>query len=162
MAKLIHLAAVARNRVIGNNNELCWHLPEDLRRFKQVTMGQSVIMGRKTWESLPSGLRPLPGRRNIVVTRQQGFIASGAEVVGSLEEAQTLVAAEDTAFIIGGAELYRTTLASAEALMLTEVGLEPEGDTWYPELGENWVEHARDAHVSNQGVPYAFVVYRRC
>lgn len=161
MAKLIHLAAVARNRVIGNNNELCWHLPEDLRRFKQVTMGHSVLMGRKTWESLPGGLRPLPGRRNIVVTRQQGFAAPGAEVVSSIEAAQALVSAEDTAFIIGGAELYRTTLANTEALMLTEVGLEPEGDTWYPELGNDWVEHSREAHVSNQGVPYAFVVYRR-
>lgn len=161
MAKLIHLAAVARNRVIGNNNELCWHLPEDLRRFKQVTMGRSVIMGRKTWESLPEGLRPLPGRRNIVVTRQLGFTAPGAEVVNSIETAQALVTAEDTAFIIGGAELYRTTLAQAEALMLTEVDLEPEGDTWYPELGPTWVEHAREQQVSNKGLSFAFVVYRR-
>lgn len=161
MAKLIHLAAVARNRVIGNNNELCWNIPEDLRHFKNLTMGHSVIMGRKTWDSLPAGLKPLPGRRNIVVTRQPGFLAAGAEVVGTLEAAQALVAAEDMAFIMGGAELYAQSLSKADVLLLTEIDLAPEGDVFYPTLGPEWVEHSREAHRSNQGVAYDFVAYRR-
>ena len=161
MAILIQLVAVAKNRVIGSQNALCWHLPEDLQRFKELTLGNIVIMGRKSWESLPPSVRPLPGRRNIVVTRQKDYQAPGAEVAFSPERALALLNVGETAFIIGGAELYAQTLPLADYVYLTEVALEPKGDAFYPELSVEWVELSRQSLVSSQGIPFSYVTYAR-
>lgn len=131
------IAAAARNRVIGHENRLPWRLPEDLRCFKRLTMGKPVVMGRKTWESLG---RPLPGRANIVVSRDPQFSAIGAEVFPDIESA--LQSAQATALetgaseimVIGGETLYRQVLPMAQRIYLTEVDLNPDGDAWFPEL----------------------------
>lgn len=162
MQKLTLVVAIAKNRIIGRDNQLPWHLPEDLQHFKAVTLGHPVIMGRKTWESLPPRFRPLPGRRNIVVTRQSDYVAEGAEIVGSIPAALERVSAEDTACVIGGAEIFAATLPLAHTLEITEVDLEPEGDTRFPALSATeWRESAREAHVATSGIGYAFVTYQR-
>lgn len=162
MPKLTLVVAIAKNRVIGRDNQLPWHLPEDLQHFKAVTLGHPVLMGRKTWESLPPRFRPLPGRRNIVVTRQAGYAASGAEVVQSIPAALALAGAEEEVCVIGGAEIFAATLPQADTLEVTEVDLEPAGDTWFPEFSPaEWRETAREAHVGQNGVGYAFVTYKR-
>lgn len=162
MKKVVIVVAVARNRVIGKDNQLCWHLPEDMQHFKAVTQGQTVLMGRKTWESLPPRFRPLPGRRNLVVTRQAGYAAPGAETAASLPAALALAGDNETVCIIGGAEIYAQALPLADTLEITEVGLAPEGDTWFPELDPaQWQETARQAGVGGNGTAYAFVTYRR-
>lgn len=107
------IAAVARNRVIGKNNQLLWHLPEDMKHFREVTRGKPVIMGRKTWESLPEKFRPLPGRHNIVVSRNLDYKAPGATLVSSLEDAIHLTRSDDETFVIGGETLYRQALERA-------------------------------------------------
>jgi dihydrofolate reductase len=164
MSGLTLIAAVANNGVIGQDNALPWHLPEDLQHFRQLTMGQVVIMGRKTWESLPERFRPLPGRLNIVVTRNKAYVAPGAEVVDSLGAAQK-VGAGGTAralFVIGGAELYAHALPLAERLELTEIAAEIAGDAWFPALDRGqWREVARRAGTSANGLRYAFVTYER-
>src|SRR5574343_1450638 len=106
MAELILIAAVARNGVIGKDNTLIWNIPEDMAHFKALTSGQTVVMGRKTWESLPPRFRPLPGRHNIVISRQTDYEAPGAELAGSLELALQLASPAETAFIIGGEQIY--------------------------------------------------------
>lgn len=156
------IVAVARNGVIGATNEagigtLPWHLPEDLKHFKETTSGHPIIMGRKTWESLG---RPLPNRRNMVITRQTGYVATGAEVFSSLPAAIQAIG-EATAFVIGGAELYRQALPLASTLIITEVGIDAEGDTSFPAIGNNWAEETRTQHVSASSLPYALVRYRR-
>jgi dihydrofolate reductase len=155
------IAAVASNRVIGIDNRLPWHLPEDLRHFKALTTGHAVIMGRKTWESLPEKFRPLPGRRNVVVTRNASYRAAGAEVVTSLPAA--LAAAGDgEAFVIGGAELYAAALPLADRLQLTEIGAAFEGDSRFPVIDPGrWREAARESHRGESGLDYAFVCYER-
>lgn len=155
------IAAVARNGVIGIDNRLPWRLPADLKRFKALTLGHAVIMGRKTWESLPAGFRPLPGRRNIVVTRDAGYHAKGAAVATSLPGA--VAAAESgEAFVIGGAELYAAALPLADRLQLTEIDAAFEGDTWFPAIDpRHWRETARETHHDAAGFGYAFVTYRR-
>lgn len=160
MKNLKHIVAVARNRVIGNNNQLCWHLPDDLLHFKMRTKGHAVIMGRKTWESLPAKVRPLPERRNIVITRQANYEAPGAEVAHSLQEALALVG-DTQAYVIGGAELYAATLPFVTTIEMTEVDLEPEGDAWYPELGAEWYVAIRDRRETEEGLKYVFATYRR-
>lgn len=151
------ISAVARNGVIGVDNTLPWHLPEDLKHFKALTMGSPMIMGRKTFESLP-GL--LPGRRHLVVSRNAGWHAPGAEAYSSLEAA--VAAAGEHAFVIGGGELYLLALPLANMLYLTEVDLAPTGDAIFPEVDRSvWHETARDAHVAANGIAYAFVTYRR-
>ena len=155
------IAAVARNGVIGLNNQLPWRLPEDLRHFKASTLGKPVIMGRKTWESLG---RPLPGRHNLVVSRQAGFTASGAQVFGTLDAALAAAAATGAAeaCVIGGGELYRQALALADRLVLTEIDRDFAGDAFFPEFDRTrFVETARESAVSADGLPYAFVTYRR-
>lgn len=157
------IVAVARNGIIGCTNAdgrgaLPWHLPEDLKHFKEMTSGHPIIMGRKTWESLG---RPLPNRRNMVVTRQAGYPAPGAEVFNGLNEALAAIGNDETAFIIGGAELYRQALPLAGELIITEVGIDAEGDTVFPEIGETWVETSRNANLSSAGIPFAFVRYAR-
>jgi dihydrofolate reductase len=159
---LILIAAVARNGVIGNANALPWHLPEDLRHFKELTTGHAVIMGRKTWESLPERFRPLPGRRNLVVTRNPAFAASGATVVDSLEAALSKVGAGETVFVIGGAELYAHALPLAGRLELTEIDAEFAGDAFFPRLDPAaWHETARSVRHSASGLDFAFVSYQR-
>ena len=150
------IAACARGGVIGVENRLPWHLPEDMKFFRETTRGKPVIMGRKTWESLPPRFRPLPGRRNIVISRQADFAAPGAELAASLEAALQLAAQAETAFIIGGEQIYRQAMDVADRLEITEVDLEPEGDAWFPVIDAGcWQETARAA-----GQGYAFVTYR--
>lgn len=124
------IAAVARGGVIGGENRLLWHISEDLRRFKAITSGHPVVMGRKTWESLG---RPLPGRRNVVVTRQSSYRPAGAETVGSLAEAVALFPPEEEVFVIGGAQIYGEALPAADRFYLTRVHRAYEGDTRFPE-----------------------------
>ena len=157
MAEIVIIAAVAKNRVIGKDNTLIWNIPEDMAHFKALTSGQTVIMGRKTWESLPPRFRPLPGRRNIVISRQADYEAPGAELAGSLELALQLAAPAETAFIIGGEQIYRQAMAIADRLEITEVELEPEGDAWFPEIPP--AEWEKTATSAGQG--YAFATYRR-
>jgi dihydrofolate reductase len=129
--------------VIGRDNRLPWHLPEDLAHFKRTTLGCPVIMGRKTWDSLPSKFRPLPGRLNIVVTRDAGFVADGASVALSLEAARDLCPAGGTAWVIGGAQIYAQALPLASEVVVTEIAQDFEGDAFAPVLGSEWREAAR-------------------
>lgn len=161
MPSLTLIAAVARNGVIGKDNRLPWHLPEDLAHFKALTTGQAVIMGRKTWDSLPPRFRPLPQRVNIVVTRAPAFRAEGAVVVHALPAA-VAAAGDKTAFVIGGAEIYALALPLAERMEITEVDLDVAGDACFPafERGD-WRETAREQHKAASGLGYAFVTYQR-
>lgn len=150
------------NRLIGVKGDLPWRLPADLRFFKRTTLGHPLLMGRRTWESLPR--KPLPGRRNIVLTRQPGFGAEGAEVVSGLGDALRLVANDDELMVIGGAQVYAACLAGAERLYLTEVEGDFEGDTWFPALdaGE-WRELHAERHEADERNPHAmrFVTLQR-
>lgn len=155
------IAAVARNRVIGIDNRLPWRLPADLKRFKALTLGNTVIMGRKTWESLPDSYRPLPGRHNIVITRDPDYHAEGATVAHSLPAALSAVRSGD-AFVIGGAELYATVLSQADCLQMTEIDADFEGDTFFPVIDpQQWRESSRQSHRDEAGFDYAFVSYLR-
>ena len=156
------IAAVARNRVIGKDNQLLWHLPGDMRHFRETTRGKPVIMGRKTWESLPEKFRPLPGRLNIVVSRNPGYVAPGATLAASLEDALKQVKDADEVFVIGGANLYRQALPFAERLYLTELTADFDGDTRFPEMPpEGWKELSRSQPMEENGLAYTFVVYQR-
>jgi dihydrofolate reductase len=157
----LHLIfARAANGVIGNRNTLPWHLPEDMAHFKRTTLGCPVIMGRKTWDSIPLRVRPLPGRRNIVITRQANWQAQGAETAGSLEAACQLCAGQPQAWIIGGAQIYAQALPLAEEAVVTEIARDFEGDAFAPQFGSDWRETAREAHVAASGLPYSFVTYQ--
>ena len=159
--KLHLILARARNGVIGNNNTLPWHLPEDLAHFKRTTLGCPVIMGRKTWDSLPPKFRPLPGRLNVVVTRQAGWQADGAVVANSLEAACAACPPDSTAWVIGGAELYAQALALASTAVVTEIDADFEGDAFSPHFGPEWREAARESHLSGNGLGYSFVSYTK-
>lgn len=160
MTQITLIAAHADKRCIGINNQMPWHLPEDFAFFKQYTLGKPVIMGRKTWESLPK--KPLPERRNIVISRQADYVAEGAETAASLEAALAMCAEAPEIIIMGGEQIYRLALPVATDLRLTEVGLQVEGDAFFPEYSaEEWVEQSRASHVSAKGVDYAFVHYVR-
>ena len=161
MSRLGLIYARARNGVIGRDNAMPWHLPEDLAHFKATTLGCPVIMGRKTWDSLPPRFRPLPGRRNIVVTRQADWNAQGAERAGSLEQALASCADSPRVWVTGGAELYRLALPHADVVEVTVIDQDFEGDAYAPELGPEWHESARAAHVSANGLPYSFLTYRK-
>lgn len=153
------VAAVASNGVIGVAGGLPWRLPEDLKRFRALTRGHAVIMGRKTWESLRG---PLADRQNIVVTSQSAFEAPGAEVAAGLEEALARVAMPPPAFCIGGAALYREALPLARTMHLTEIARPFEGDVAFPAFERGgWREVARESHASDDGLDYAFVTYER-
>ena len=155
------IVAAARNGVIGIDNRLPWRLPDDLRRFRTLTTGHAVIMGRRTFESIG---RPLPGRQNIVVTRTPGYRAEGAEVVHSLAEALGRVSMPEPAFCIGGGELYRVALPRAALVHLTEIQQDIAGDTHFPPLDAlAWEEMERTPaiHDDAQGIDYAFVTLRR-
>lgn len=160
--KLSLIAALARNGAIGRDNDLLWKEPADRKHFAATTRGHAVIMGRRTWESLPSRFRPLPGRRNIVVTRNAGFEAPGAETVNSLDAALQRLSSEPLAFVIGGAQLYAQALPRADELVLTEVEVELDGDVHFPAWDRQvFVEVAREAHVGADGTHFAFVTFRR-
>lgn len=162
MTALHLIYARARNGVIGRNGRMPWHLPEDLAHFKRTTLGQPVIMGRKTWESLPAAFRPLPGRRNIVITRQVDWQAAGAEVAHSLEQAIALCQAEPVAWVMGGAQIYRQALPLAQQAIVTEIDADFEGDACAPELDCGWqMQAAGPWLVSGGGLPYRFVVYQQ-
>lgn len=160
------IAALAQNRVIGRDNQMPWHLPADLKHFKALTLGKPIIMGRKTWDSLG---RPLPGRLNLVVSRQPGLTLEGAEVFASLPAA--IVRADqwareqgvDELMLIGGAQLYEQGLMQAERLYLTRVELSPEGDAWFPRYAESdWQLASSVAHEAVDETPaYTFEVWQR-
>ncbi|HOI51669.1 MAG TPA: dihydrofolate reductase [Azonexus sp.] len=157
MPEIILIVAVARNRVIGKDNRLLWNIPEDMAHFKRLTAGHAVLMGRKTWESLPERFRPLPGRRNIVISRQRDYNAPGAELAHALTDGVALAADAEKLFVIGGAQIYEQAMALADRLEITEVELAPEGDAWFPEISAaDWQESARSA-----GPGCSFVSYRR-
>lgn len=161
------MAARAANNVIGRDNKLPWYLPNDLKYFKRVTLGKPIIMGRNTWESLK---RPLPGRTNIVITRQADYLAEGGKVVATLDEALSLaenvalIDGRDEVVVIGGAQIYQLALPRADRLYLTEVHAVVDGDTFFPELtAGQWREIARDDFRAEGPNPYdySFVVYDR-
>ena len=158
----VHLIyARAANGVIGKDGTMPWHLPEDLARFKRFTQGSPVIMGRKTWDSLPPRFRPLPGRANIVVTRQPDWHEIGAQRAPSLREALQMCEHAATAWVIGGAQIYAQALPLAQRVEVTEIAQDFDGDAFAPELGPEWVETAREAHTSAGGLPFCFVRYER-
>ena len=160
--KVSLLAAVARGGVIGRDGRVPWRLPEDMARFRELTTGHPVVMGRRTWDSLPEPFRPLPRRRNIVVTRNEKWNAAGAERASSVDEALRALADDESVFVIGGAEIYSATLPLADELLLTEVELDVEGDTLFPEWDRHaFTEVAREEHVGSDGTHFAFVTYRR-
>jgi dihydrofolate reductase len=159
---LSHIVAAARNGVIGRNNELLWHLPNDFKFFKNTTSGHPVIMGRKTFQSIG---RPLPGRTNIIITRDASFSAEGCEV---FSDPGTAIARafeiDPDPFIIGGADIYRQTIGQANRVYLTEVGAEPEGDAFFPALSpEEWRLTWSEAHPADEKhqYPYTFKLYER-
>jgi dihydrofolate reductase len=160
--RLSLVAAVARGGVIGRGGAMPWHIPEDAQRFRTVTMGHPVVMGRKTWDSLPDRFRPLPGRRNVVVTRNPAWQADGAERAGSLDDALRLLRGASQVFVVGGAELYADALPLADELLLTEVDAAVDGDTVFPEWDRTaFEESSREEHVSETGIPFSFVTYVR-
>ena len=151
--------ARAANGVIGNNNTMPWHLPEDMAHFKRLTQGWPVIMGRKTWDSLPPKFRPLPGRTNIVVTRQQDWKEPGAEPAASLADALKICARSEEVWIIGGAQIYAQAEPLADRIEVTEIAQDFEGDAWAPSLGPQWTQAAREDHVSLNGLRFSFITY---
>ena len=160
-AEVFLILARADNGVIGGDGGMPWHLPADLKRFKALTMGHPVLMGRKTYESIG---KPLPGRRNLVITRNRGYSAPGCEVVHSLDAALDACPGAEEIFIIGGAELYREALPRAQRLEFTEIHAEFDGDTSFPPFPpDQWRETARECHGSEAGAPfrYDFVRYER-
>jgi dihydrofolate reductase len=162
--EIVLVAAVAANGVIGRGNELVFRHPTDAKHFRDTTMGAPVIMGRKTWESLPARFRPLPGRRNIVVTRQAAYAADGAETAPSLDGALALAAGAAQVFIIGGGELYAQALPRAQRLELTEVQADLDGDTHFPPIdAAQWIAvQRRSPELAAPASPaFAFVTYRR-
>ena len=159
--KRLHLIfARASNGVIGKDGGLPWRLPEDMAHFKRTTSGHPVIMGRKTWDSLPPKFRPLPGRTNIVVTRQPGWQADGALRASSIDDALALCPADSDAWVIGGAQIYRESLPLAHSAVVTEIDADFEGDAHAPQLGPQWRETRRERHTAANGLNFSFVTYQ--
>lgn len=155
------VVAIAENRAIGKNNQLLWHLPADLKHFKQITSGHTVIMGRKTYDSIG---KPLPNRRNIVITRQKGLSLEGVEVVNSLTEAIALCKAENEVFLIGGAEIYKTALPLTQKIYLTTVHQSFEADAFFPEINANeWAETEKESYAPDEknALGYTFSTLQR-
>ncbi len=155
------IAAMAENRVIGRADTLPWRLPQDMKRFKRLTMGHTVVMGRKTYETLDG---PLPGRRNVVLSRDPDRRYDGADVVATLDQALRLAGDDDEVFIAGGAELYRLAIDRADRIYLTVVHAEPDGDAFFPPFDESdWVLQADEPHEADErhGHAFSFRVYRR-
>ncbi len=152
--------AQSTSGVIGRAGSIPWRLPEDLARFKEVTMGHTVVMGRRTWESLPAMVRPLPGRRNVVLSRQNGFVATGATVVGSLEEALT----DPQTWVVGGEHVYALAMPKATRCEVTEVEIDlprDDGDSLAPVLDETWLGTTGEWSTSRSGLRYRLHSYRR-
>lgn len=156
--RVVLIAAVARNRVIGAKGGMPWHLPEDLKHFKRITLGHPVIMGRRTWVSLG---KPLPGRENIVLTRTRGADIHGARVAGSLQDALDLLPDHDSVFVIGGAEIYALALPAADELVLTEIDRDFEGDTFFPDWDRAAFRETRREAQAAAGLRFDFVRYER-
>jgi dihydrofolate reductase len=151
--------AQSTSGVIGRDGTIPWHLPEDLARFKTLTMGHTVVMGRRTWDSLPARFRPLPGRRNVVLTRNRGFDAPGAEVVGSIDDA-----IDDQTWVIGGSEIYHLALPAATRCEVTEVEIDlrlEDDDALAPVLDESWTGTSGNWHDSTSGLRYRFHSFQR-
>jgi dihydrofolate reductase len=147
--------AQANSGVIGRGNDIPWHLPEDMARFRELTLGHAVVMGRLTWESLPARFRPLPGRHNVVVSRNPGYVAEGAEVVSELPT-------ELDGWVMGGAQLYALALPLASQCEVTEIDLDvPDGDAFAPLLDDTWVGAAEEWLTNSSGLRYRFISYRR-
>ncbi|MFV0494103.1 dihydrofolate reductase [Mycobacterium sp.] len=152
--------AQSTSGVIGRGGDIPWRVPEDLAHFKRITMGHTVVMGRRTWDSLPPNVRPLPGRRNIVLSRQSGYTANGAEVSGTLEQALT----DPDTWVIGGAEIYVLALPFAKRCEVTEVEVDlprDDGDALAPLLDKTWLGELGEWQVSRSGLRYRFCSYRR-
>ncbi len=155
MTCLSIIVAVARNRVIGVNNTLPWHLPEDLKRFRALTMGHHIIMGRKTYESLG---RLLPGRTTVIVSRSKDYAVPGALVADSLRVALALCEGDPEVFVIGGAQLYREALPVANRLYLTEIDAAFDGDAYFPGYDRSrWRETSSETHVSERGLAFRYI-----
>ncbi len=162
MTAIVLIAGVARNGAIGRDNGLLWRLPEDMAHFKALTMGHPVIMGRKTWDSLPARFRPLPGRRNIVLSRNADLQLDGAEVVASLHEALAACADTELVFVIGGAQIYAEALPRADRLELTEVDADYAADAFFPAWDRaQFAEISRKSSASPEGLRYDFVRFER-
>ena len=153
--------AQARGGVIGKDGAMPWHLPEDLAHFKRTTLSHPVIMGRKTWDSIPPRFRPLPGRTNIVVTRQTDWHESGSQTAPSLREALQQCENAEKVWVIGGAQLYAQALPLADELVVTEINADFDGDAFAPAIGPEWHEIARERIVAANGLPLAFVTWRK-
>jgi dihydrofolate reductase len=151
--------ARAANGVIGINNAMPWHLPEDLAHFKRLTQGWPVIMGRKTWDSLPRKFRPLPGRTNVVITRQPGWDENGSMPATSLDAALKLCRQSEEVWVIGGAQIYAQAEPLADRIEVTEIAQDFEGDALAPQLGPEWIEAAREDHISSTGLNFSFISY---
>jgi len=147
--------------VIGRDNTIPWRLPEDMARLKRLTTGWPVIMGRKTWDSLPPKFRPLPGRTNIVITRQADWKEAGAETAASLADALALCASSDEVWILGGAQIYAQAMPLADRIEVTEIAENIEGDAFAPTLGPEWRQVAREDHVSANGMKFSFITYQK-
>ncbi len=158
--KLHLIWAQARNGVIGQSGTMPWHLPEDMAHLKAKTIGCPVIMGRKTWDSIPTKFRPLPGRKNLVLTHSSTWNQPGAEVFSNLQEALQHCAQAETVWVIGGAEIYRQALPLADLAEVTEIDADFDGDTHAPPLGAGWVKTAGPDQVSSKGLKFSFNTYR--
>lgn len=159
MACLSLIVAIAKNRVIGLNNTLPWHLPEDLKRFRALTTGHHIIMGRKTYDSLG---RLLPGRTTVIVTRNPDYKVEGAIVLHSLEAAIAACGDDNEAFLIGGAELYKDGLKLANKLYITEIHAEYQGDAFFPEFdASKWQVCESESHKAENGLSFAYFTYQR-
>ena len=161
MTRINLIYARAANGVIGINGTLPWHLPEDMAHFKRMTMGCPVIMGRKCWDSVPPKFRPLPGRTNIVVTRQAGWNEAGARRASSLAEALSLCGDAAEVWVIGGGQIYAEAAPLAQRAVVTEIDRDFEGDAHAPTLGSEWHETERASHVSSNGLRFSFVTLER-
>ncbi|MBE8167902.1 MAG: type 3 dihydrofolate reductase [Shewanella sp.] len=155
------IAAMTINRVIGKDNKMPWHLPEDLKHFKAMTMSKPIVMGRKTFESIG---RPLPGRQNIVISRQPDYAPDGVSVVSSFEAAKELVSTCDELVIIGGGQLYEALLPQADKLYLTEINIDVEGDTFFPNWDDgSWLQESYISEINDQGIEYRFLtLVKKC
>jgi dihydrofolate reductase len=161
MPRINLIYARAANGVIGKEGAMPWHLPEDLAHFRQLTQGCPVIMGRKTWDSLPTRFRPLPGRRNLVLTRQANWAAEGAERASDLQQAIDLCSGQAQVWVIGGGQVYAQAEPLARRIELTEIGRDFEGDAFAPQLGSGWRETSRRPGISTEGLAYSFVTLER-
>jgi dihydrofolate reductase len=157
MSEIVLVVAIAQNGVIGKNGAIPWHISDDMKRFKALTLGHTVVMGRKTWDSLPK--KPLPGRVNVVVTRQQDWQAEGAVVAHSL--GQATAGTSGAVMVIGGAEIYERALPLATRIELTEVHKNFPGDAFFTLDRKGWHEAAREDHVAPDGVRYSYVTLSR-